>query len=217
MEKKYSNITKNKLSKIIEEENILNCNGNSIPVRNTSSVFNYKGKSSVLTFLFDITSEKKVEILEKDREKNLKLLNETREFNIIIMDFFTNMSHELKTPVNVIYVAIQTIDMYLDNDTLENINKCKSYLKIMKQNCLRMIRLINNLLDIAKLDSGFIKLNKKNGNIVSVVEDIIQSVVCYGKSKEIEIIFDTDIEEKIMGFDHDMIIKRKILGQEWKV
>jgi len=42
-------------------------------------------------------------------------------------------------------------------------------------------------------------------------------VVCYGKSKEIEIIFDTDIEEKIMGFDHDMIIKRKILGQEWKV
>ena len=75
----------------------------------------------------------------------------------------------------------------------------------MKQNCLRMIKLINNLLDITKVDSGFIKLNKKNGNIVSVVEDIIQSVVCYGKSKRIEIIFDTNIEEKIMGFDHDMI------------
>ena len=42
-------------------------------------------------------------------------------------------------------------------------------------------------------------------------------MVCYGKSNEIEIIFDTDIEEKIMGFDYDMIIKRKILGQEWKV
>ena len=124
IEKKYSNITNNELSKIIEEENILNCNGNVIPVRNTSSFFNYKGKTSVLTFLLDITSERKVETLEQDREKNLKLLNETREFNNIIRDFFTNMSHELKTPVNVIYVAIQTINMYLDNYKLDNINKC---------------------------------------------------------------------------------------------
>ncbi|PRR84311.1 sensor histidine kinase [Clostridium vincentii] len=205
MEKRYSNITKNSLSKIIEEEDLLNCKGECIPVRNTSSVFIYKGIPSVLTFLLDITAERKVETLERDRAKNLKILNETREFNIIIMDFFTNMSHELKTPVNVIYVAIQTIDMYLNKYKLEDIEKCISYLKIMKQNCLRMIRLINNLLDIAKLDSGYIKINKTNGNIVSVVEDIIQSVVCYGKSKEIEIIFDTDIEEKIMGFDHDMI------------
>jgi PAS domain S-box-containing protein len=203
--KKYVNITNNQLSKIIEEEIIVNRDGKIIPVRNTSSFFNYKGKTSVLTFLLDITSERKVEILEQDVEKNLTLLNETREFNIIIRDFFTNMSHELKTPVNVIYVAIQTINMNLDNYKLDNINKCKSYLKIMKQNCLRMIKLINNLLDITKVDSGFIKINKKSGNIVSVVEDIIQSVVGYGKSKEIEIIFDTDSEEKIMSFDHDMI------------
>lgn len=203
--KKYVKITNNQLSKIIEEEIIVSRNEKIIPVRNTSSFFNYKGKTSVLTFLLDITSERKVEILEQDVEKNLTLLNETREFNIIIRDFFTNMSHELKTPVNVIYVAIQTINMNLDNYKLDNINKCKSYLKIMKQNCLRMIKLINNLLDITKVDSGFIKMNKKNGNIVSVVEDIIQSVVGYGKSKEIEIIFDTDSEEKVMGFDHDMI------------
>jgi signal transduction histidine kinase len=70
---------------------------------------------------------------------------------------------------------------------------------------MRMIRLINNLLDITKLDSGFIKLNKKNGNIVIAVEDIVQSVASYVKSKGIELIFDTDIEEKIMGFDYDMI------------
>ena len=75
----------------------------------------------------------------------------------------------------------------------------------MKQNCMRMIRLINNLMDITKLDSGFIKLNKKNGNIVSVVEDLVQSAVFYVKNKDIELIFDTNIEEKIMGFDYDMI------------
>jgi PAS domain S-box-containing protein len=205
IKERYSDIINYKLLKVVEEENILNCDDNIIPVRNTSSFFTYKGKSSILTLLFDITSEKKMEILEEDVAKKLKLLNETREFNNLITDFFTNMSHELKTPVNVIYVAIQTIDIYLDNYKEDSVKKCKSYLKTMKQNCLRMIRLINNLLDITKLDSGFIKLNKKNGNIVSVVEDIVQSVASYVKSKDIELIFDTDIEEKIMGFDHDMM------------
>lgn len=205
IEKKYLDISNNKLSKIVGEENVLNCKGDFIPVRNTSSFFTYKENPSILTFLLDITSEKKVENLEHDVEKNLKLLNETREFNIIITNFFTNMSHELKTPVNVIYAAVQTINMYLDNYKIDNIKKCKTYLKIMKQNCLRMIRLINNLLDITKLDSGFIKFNKKNNNIVNVVEEIVQSVASYVKSKDIELIFDTNIEEKIMAFDHDMI------------
>jgi signal transduction histidine kinase len=68
-----------------------------------------------------------------------------------------------------------------------------------------MIRLINNLLDITKLDSGYIKINKKNGDIVSVIEDIAQSIAGYVESKDIQLIFDTDIEEKFMGFDHDMI------------
>jgi len=205
IEKKYLNISNNELSKIIEEENILSCNGNIVPVLNTSSFFTYEEEPSVLTLLLDITSEKKVKILEQHAEENLKLLNETREFNSVIMNFFTNMSHELKTPVNVIYVAIQTIDMYVDNFKIENRDKCKYYLKTMKQNCMRMIRLINNLMDITKLDSGFIKLNKKNGNIVSVVEDLVQSAVFYVKNKDIELIFDTNIEEKIMGFDYDMI------------
>lgn len=204
-ENRYLYIINNELSKVVEEENILDCNGNLIPVRNTSSFFTYQGKSSVLTFLFDITSEKKVETLEQSVEKNLKLLNETREFNALITDFFINISHELKTPVNVIYAAIQTINVYLNNYDLKNINKCKSYLRVMKQNCLRMIRLINNLLDITKFDSGFIKLDKKNDNIVNVVEDITQSVATYIESKDIELIFDTNVEEKIMAFDHDKI------------
>lgn len=202
---KYMNIIDNQLSKIVEEETILNCNGASVTVRNTSSFFIYEGHASVLTFLLDITTEKQLQTLKNTVEKNLKLLNETREFNILITDFFTNISHEIKTPINVIYVAIQTMAMYLDNYSLENIDKCKSYLKIMKQNCFRMIRLVNNLLDITRFDSGFISLNKKNNNIVSVVEDIIQSIAAYIKSKNIELVFDTDVEEKIMAFDSDMI------------
>ncbi|MFA9398984.1 MAG: sensor histidine kinase, partial [Clostridiaceae bacterium] len=65
--------------------------------------------------------------------------------------------------------------------------------------------LVNNLLDVTKFNSGFMKINKKNQNIVSVVEDIIQSTAIYIKSKNIEIIFDTNVEERIMAFDEDKI------------
>ncbi|GEA30809.1 PAS domain-containing sensor histidine kinase [Clostridium diolis] len=207
IKKKYSSISHNKLVKITSEESILNSDGEFIPVINTSSFFTYKGKPSVLTFLRDITSEKKVESLQEDIEKNLKLLNESREFNNLIMDFFTNMSHELKTPVNVIYSAVQTVDVYFGNYNLENMKKCKLYFKTMKQNCLRLIRIINNFLDVTKLnsDSGFIRIKKRNGNIVNIIEEITQSVASYVNDKDITLIFDTNVEEKIMGFDHDMM------------
>lgn len=211
VKERYLNIIKSKLSKVIYESNILNCTGNSIAVRNTSTFFVYEGKESVMSFLLDITPEKQIETLKHDVEKNIKLLNESREFNTLVTEFFTNMSHEFKTPVNVISVAIQTMDMYLENFNTDNIDKFKSYLKIVKQNCFRMTRLINNLMDITKVDSGFIKIDKKNGNIVSVVEDITQSVAAYIKSKDIELIFDTNVEEKIMAFDHDKI-ERVILN-----
>ncbi|WP_238859588.1 PAS domain-containing sensor histidine kinase [Clostridium sp. YIM B02569] len=207
IKKKYSRISHNKLVKITSEESILNCDGEFIPVINTSSFFTYKGKPSVLTFLRDITSEKKVESLQEDIEKNLKLLNESREFNNLIMNFFTNMSHELKTPVNVIYSAVQTVNIYFGNYNLENIEKCKLYFRTMKQNCLRLIRIINNFLDVTKLnsDSGFIRIKKRNGNIVNIIEEITQSVASYVNDKDITLIFDTNVEEKIMGFDHDMM------------
>ena len=63
----------------------------------------------------------------------------------------------------------------------------------MKHNCMRMIRLISNLLDITKLESGLIKPNKENADIVSVIEDIVQSAASYIKSNDIELIFDTNI------------------------
>lgn len=198
---KYSNIIEKKLSKVTSEEDILDCEGNSISVRNTSSFFVYDGKPAVMTLLLDLTPEKQMENLKSTAEENLKLLNETREFNSLITEFFINMSHELKTPINVISVAIQTMEIYLDRCTAENKQKCKFYLKTMKQNCLRLIRLVNNLLDITRLDSGAIKISRRNGNIVSVVEDITQSVASYIKSKDIQLIFDTNVEEKIMAFD----------------
>lgn len=121
-------------------------------------------------------------------------------------DIFVNISHELKTPLNVIFSANQLIELYLKNDLLENNreNFSKS-INIIKQNCYRLIKLINNIIDLSKMESGYFKLNLCNENIVQVVEDIVQSVSGHIKGKGVSIVFDTNTEEKIIACDPEKI------------
>lgn len=120
--------------------------------------------------------------------------------------FFTNMSHELKTPLNVIFASTQLIEAIHPEDS-----GCKDHARIrqqvrhIKQNCYRLIRIINNLIDVTRYDNGFLPVRMGNYNIVSIVEDIIMSVVKFAESKGISIIFDTDTEEKYMACDPDII------------
>ncbi len=121
-------------------------------------------------------------------------------------DFFSNLSHELRTPLNVIMSTIQLMESMLKNSSAsEIIPKIKKYIGIMKQNCFRQLRLINNIIDISKIDSGFYEIEKRNYDIVHIVENITMSVSDYVKSKAINLLFDTDMEEKIIACDGDKI------------
>ncbi|MBU3183402.1 sensor histidine kinase [Clostridium estertheticum] len=143
--------------------------------------------------------------LKEDAKTTIELLNETKEHNKFITEFFCNISHELKTPLNVIFASLQMMNMYNESTEEKIIEKRRKYLQIMKKNSNRLIRLINNLLDITKLDSGFITLHMENGNIVYLIEDITMSIISIAESKGIDIIFDTNVEEKLMAFDGDKI------------
>lgn len=195
--KKLAFIYKEKLNKLLFEEQVIKGNGEIIVAQNTSAYFLYEGKPTILSILHDITSLIQVEKLEKDVEKNKGLLSDSLEYNKVITEFFSNVSHELKTPLNVIFSAVQVLNLHGNDE------KHDEYLKIIKQNCYRLMRLINNLLDITRLDAGFIKLHPGNYNIVSIVEEITLSVVTFAEIRGINIIFDTNIEEKIMAFDQD--------------
>lgn len=184
-------------------QKILNSNGQIVDVQNISTYFIYEGKPTILSIIHDITTEKQVERLQKDVKKNIDLLNKSRQLNKLITEFLANISHELKTPLNVIFSAIQVLDLNRNFNSKEFKNKQNKYLRIMKQNCYRLMRLIGNLLDITKINSGFLKLNLHNRDIVSLVEDITLSIVPYFESRKIELTFDTDVEEKIMAVDSD--------------
>lgn len=116
------------------------------------------------------------------------------------LEFFANLSHELRTPLNLIFSSLQTIEL-IEKDLLKKNNRLKNYIDIINQNSKRLLKLVNNLIDSTKFDCGYYEYNPQNYNIVHFIENIAMSVAEFAKQNDINLIFDTDVEEKIMAFD----------------
>ncbi len=126
--------------------------------------------------------------------------------------FYENLSHELKTPLSVIYASTQLIETAatLNNNDDER-NRIQRQIKHIKQNCYRLIKIINNIIDTSRCENGYMPVLMGNHNIISIVEGISLSIVRFAETKGINIIFDTDTEEKYMACDPD-IIERILLN-----
>ena len=73
------------------------------------------------------------------------------------------------------------------------------------------MRLVNNVLDMSKIDAGYLVLNEDNIEVVSFVEELVDSIIAFSKSKNINIIFDTNIEELYISIDSEKL-ERVILN-----
>ena len=142
--------------------------------------------------------------IEERKQAELTLKNEAFELEKLRTEFFANISHELRTPLNIILNVIKMSSINLQKDNIEK-EKIINNINIGKQNCLRLLRLVNNLIDSTKLDSGYFELNLVNCNIINIVEEITLSVAQYINNNNLIITFDTDIEEKIIACDLDKI------------
>ncbi|MDI9217648.1 MULTISPECIES: PAS domain-containing sensor histidine kinase [Clostridium] len=136
-----------------------------------------------------------------------KLLEHEIQMETLKNEFFTNISHEFKTPLNVIITANKLIKTYLENEFKENLNDIilKKYVTSIEKNSFRLERLVNNLIDITKIDSGDYKISMHNYNIISVIENVVLAVIDYISSEDISIIFDTSEEEKFVKCNKDSI------------
>jgi signal transduction histidine kinase len=147
------------------------------------------------------TQDRLIQYDEKLEEKE-KQIDQAMEYDKIKTEFFANVSHEMRTPLNIIYSTNQLMKVYHDKGIIggkeSNIDK---YINIMNQNCYRLMKLVNNTIDITKIEAGFYKLNLKKVNIVSLVEDITMSIEEYAMIKDIKLVFDTELEEKIIICD----------------
>ncbi|KHD35392.1 histidine kinase [Clostridium acetobutylicum] len=149
----------------------------------------------------DIVKDVSDEILVKKSKEEIEKVKKTDKLK---GEFFTNITHELRTPINVIYSALQVMEMRIDKNNFDrrNLNK---YMKVLKQNCYRLLRIISNLIDITKIDTGFLKPCVSNREIIGLIENITMSIVPYLHEKGMELVFDTDVEEKYVQCDPDMV------------
>lgn len=195
---------RNKQSTI--EEKITRPDGSEVYVGVISMPFSSGSEEAQLIILNDITSQMMEHELRRDNEDKRRLINEAIALDALKNDFFSNLSHELRTPLNVIMSTLQLMDSLInDEDAMSKVDKLSKHFNVMRQNCYRQLRLVNNMIDITKIDAGFFEIKPQNKDIVSVVENIAMSVSDYIKNKGLELIFDTDVEEKVMAFDLDSI------------
>lgn len=137
----------------------------------------------------EVRSKRKVEAVLRFQEQTL-----------------VNVSHELKTPLNLIFTANQMTDLYLNTElsasTKEAIMKnCN----IIQKNCYRFMKLINNIMDSSKIEAGFFRSELINADIVSEVENIIISVSDYIEGQDLKLIYDSELVEKVMAYDPEML------------
>ena len=127
-----------------------------------------------------------------------------REIEKLQQEFFANISHELRTPLNLIFSSLQIIK-FIKKESCEKAREFNKYINIIEQNSKRLLKLVNNLIDSTKMKCGYYEYNPKNGNVVSFIEDISMSVAEFAKQNNIDLIFDTNVEEKIMAFDFEKL------------
>lgn len=164
--------------------------------------------ATILIIIYIIT---KMTEYKRNEAKNKKLYQMAKEREQLKTDFIANMSHELRTPLNIITSASMLLEMKSNKEETVSSEYILDKLSHINQSSNRLRRLINNLIDISKFDSGFFECKCKNENIVYVVEDIVHEVVDYAKEKNIELIFDTE-EEEIISFIDKEKIERVILN-----
>lgn len=163
----------------------------------------------ILYIIFKIANLKNVitlknRLLAKEMEEKNELLKKNIELEKRKNNYLINMSHELRTPLNVIG-ATQQLIVNLNKTGNISSNELARYMKISDNNLKRLLNIINDLIDSTKMNEGIYNLLLEEKNIVYVIEDITLSLKSLAEEKEIDLIFDTNIEDCIMNFDQDAI------------
>jgi signal transduction histidine kinase/ligand-binding sensor domain-containing protein/DNA-binding response OmpR family regulator len=147
------------------------------------------------------------QIINKQKLRNEiemgKIKSETEEsLHQMKLQFFTNISHEFRTPLTLIQGPVERM-LKSDNDN-EN---SKKQLVLIKNNTQRLLRLINQFLDFRKIESGKMKLNPVNTEIVSFCKNVFNCFEEHARFRSFDFKFESDITELKIDFDPDKIDK----------
>lgn len=138
---------------------------------------------------------------------NLRLVQALRDANALKDDFLAICSHDIKSPLSAAVIAADT----LDSEEFEKMNSAqKFYIKTIKNATTRVIALVDNLLNISKLESGRFELNMKKINISNFIDGIAKDFDILAEKKNIRILCEK-VEPRLTMFADNMSVGQ-VLG-----
>ncbi|WP_114941456.1 hybrid sensor histidine kinase/response regulator transcription factor [Mucilaginibacter endophyticus] len=145
------------------------------------------------------------EIEKEKREAKLLIENERQEarrmheLDMMKIKFFTNVSHEFRTPLSLIMAPVEKILKQTEAEEQRN------QLQMINRNAKRLLNMVNQLLDFRKMEVQELRLHARSGDIISFINEMVYSFSDVAEKKNIRLVFDSEIQNLIINFDHDKI------------
>ncbi|MCQ2188358.1 MAG: ATP-binding protein [Paludibacteraceae bacterium] len=154
--------------------------------------------------LFYLYHYRKRMILENDLELEKKKAEEMEKVEQLKLDFFTNISHELRTPLTLILGPLSKI---LQDDGTSS--ESKKMAELAERNANKLLRLVNQILDFRKIESGALQPVYKPGDVAALLESIVRTFQPEGEAKGVQVSLEVDGEarNKRLLFDADKVEK----------
>jgi signal transduction histidine kinase/ligand-binding sensor domain-containing protein/DNA-binding response OmpR family regulator len=148
----------------------------------------------VIRFFFNREKMKNELIFEKTKAKNM------HELDMLKLRLFTNISHEIRTPLTLILGPLEKLISRRMPD-----EEIKSHLDLVYRNTRQLDRMINQLLDFRKLETGNLKLELTQDDMVNLVSEVVKTFQEYAKEKQILLEFHSLKKRIVAIFDPDKV------------
>ena len=126
-----------------------------------------------------------------------------RELDSVKTKFYTNITHEFRTPLTVIQGMS---DQLIERAGELPKEKIEDNARIIKRNSAQLLTMVNQMLDLRRLESGNMLVNLVNGDVLQYFRYLTESFHSYAQDKEVGLHFMTDLEELNIDYDPDKLL-----------
>lgn len=184
--------------------------GKTIPVDMSCSLIEYGGHKTLLKIIRDISKRKKAEVALqqehallmqqfKERTAELRVTNEAlNRANRLKNEFLSSVSHELRTPLN----AILNISEGLIEQTRSVLNaKQIRYLQVIRESGGHLLTIINDILDLSKIEAGHVVLQIDRVNIEILCQTSLTAIQKVASEKDLQVHYELNLETSYLAVD----------------